>query len=69
MTAKKLKNAPLIEAIFELRWELSKKPDGRQFDPHHKILLGIIYEKVKDDYPFHEQLLRQVHLQYSNKEV
>lgn len=56
MTAKKLKNAPLIEAIFELRWELSKKPDGRQFDPHHKILLGIIYEKVKDDYPFHEQL-------------
>lgn len=52
-----LKNKPLIEAIFEIRWELQKGPEeGMQIDPHYKLLIGRIYEKMRNKYPFHEQL-------------
>jgi uncharacterized protein (TIGR04255 family) len=52
-----LKNKPLVEAIFELRWELIGKADsGESIDPHSKILIGEIYGKIKSEYPFHEQL-------------
>jgi len=54
---KVLKNKPLIEAIFELRWELKgKASSGESVDPHYKLLIGAIYERVKQKYPFHEQL-------------
>ncbi len=52
-----LKNKPLVEAIFELRWELREKTaSGESIDPHHKILVGAMYEKIKSEYPSHEQL-------------
>jgi len=52
-----LKNKPLIEAIFELRWDLSgKAASGERVDPHSKILVGAVYDKIKSEYPFHEQL-------------
>ena len=50
-----LKNKPLVEAIFELRWELKKSAQG-MIDPHYKILIGTIYDRVKDEYPFYEPL-------------
>ena len=54
---KVLKNKPLVEAIFELRWELrGKAASGESIDPHHKILVGAMYEKAKSEYPYHEQL-------------
>ena len=54
---KVLKNKPLVEAIFELRWELKgRAPSGEIIDPHYKILVGAMYEKTKSEYPFHEQL-------------
>jgi uncharacterized protein (TIGR04255 family) len=54
---KVLKNKPLVEAIFELRWELKgKAASGESIDPHNKVLIGAIYEKTKSEYPFHEQL-------------
>ena len=54
---KVLKNKPLVEAIFELRWELKEKASSRDsIDPHYKILVGAMYEKAKSKYPFHEQL-------------
>jgi len=56
MHIKILKNKPLIEAIFEMRWKLFQPAKGVRMDPHYKLLLGRIYEKVKDNYPFHEQL-------------
>ncbi|MHA1579506.1 MAG: TIGR04255 family protein [Candidatus Freyarchaeota archaeon] len=56
MVRKILKNKPLIEAIFELRWELQETAPGMRMDPHYKILIGSVYEKVKGEYPFHEQL-------------
>jgi len=51
-----LKNKPLVEAIFEIRWELQEPASGMKIDPHYKILIGRIYDRVKDEYPFHEQL-------------
>lgn len=56
MGRKVLQNKPLIEAIFELRWELQGRTEGMKIDPHYKILLGRIYDRAKDEYPFHEQL-------------
>ena len=51
-----LKNKPLIEAIFELRWELHEQTPGMRLDPHYKILIGRMYDRISDEYPFHEQL-------------
>ncbi|MEW5936784.1 MAG: TIGR04255 family protein [Candidatus Thermoplasmatota archaeon] len=56
MERKVLKNKPLVEAIFELRWELQEPVQGMKIDPHYKILIGRIYDRVRDEYPFHEQL-------------
>ena len=57
MERKILRNPPLVEAIFELRWELQiEQPGIIKKDPHYKILIGGIYNKVREEYPFHEQL-------------
>jgi len=51
-----LSNKPLIEAIFELRWQLKKKGANIFVDPNYKILLGRIYDRVINEYPYHEEL-------------
>jgi uncharacterized protein (TIGR04255 family) len=51
-----LKNKPLVEAIFELRWELQVPQPGMRIDPHYKVLIGRVYDRVSEEYPFHEQL-------------
>ncbi|MBA7659877.1 hypothetical protein ES703_67871 [subsurface metagenome] len=51
-----LKKKPLIEAIFELRWQLSELKSGAKMDRHYRLLIGRIYEMVKKDYPSHEPL-------------
>jgi uncharacterized protein (TIGR04255 family) len=71
MSKEKLKNPPLVEAIFELRWELQPMPGtvtnskhtvrgdplAVMTDPHYKILIGKIYDKLaKEGYSYHEQL-------------
>ncbi len=56
MERKILKNKPFVEAIFELRWELQEPTAGMMIDPHYKILIGRVYDRVKDRYPFHEPL-------------
>lgn len=56
MARKILKNKPLLEAIFELRWELRQPKPGLKIDPYYKILIGIVYDRVSEEYPFHEQL-------------
>lgn len=53
---KKLKNAPLAEAIFEIRWSLLMNPTGTIIDPHYQLLVGRIYDRLKLQYPFHEPL-------------
>lgn len=56
MTRRTLKNKPLVEAIFELRWELQEPAPIMKVDPHYRLLVGRVYDRVKDEYPFHEQL-------------
>jgi uncharacterized protein (TIGR04255 family) len=56
VTRKVLKKKPLVEAIFELRWDLQEPAPGVKIDPHYKIVIGRIYDKVNDEYSFHEQL-------------
>lgn len=51
-----LNNKPLLEAIFELRWQLQEPTPDIKIDPHYKLLIGSIYNEIKDKYPFHEQL-------------
>lgn len=56
MPRKVLKNKPLIEAIFELKWELKEIGKGLKIDPNYKILVGSLFSKLKNEYPFHEPL-------------
>ncbi|MCK4293401.1 MAG: TIGR04255 family protein [Planctomycetes bacterium] len=57
MTSKKLKNPPLVEVILEVRWELQNGPQPQvKIDPHYSILLGRLYDKLQDHYPYHEPL-------------
>jgi len=55
MEKKILKNKPLVEAIFELRWKLPQTSE-EEIIPRYKILIGMLYERVKDKYPYYEQL-------------
>ena len=49
----KLLNAPLIEVIFELRWEINLKSDLIDFQYLH----GDLYSSLKDKYPHRENLI------------
>lgn len=52
-----LLNPPLVEAIYELRWELQSDPQtGRLRDPSYPMMYGRIYEKLKRDFPLIEDL-------------
>lgn len=51
-----LKNKPLVEAIFEIRWQLQELKAGGKTDPHYKLLVGRLYDRCNKEYPFHEQL-------------
>lgn len=56
MSKKELKNKPLVEAILEIRWELKGDVPGPQIDPHYKLLLGRLFDRMIDEYREHEQL-------------
>jgi uncharacterized protein (TIGR04255 family) len=56
MNSIELKNKPLVEAIFEIRWALQQKAPGMALDPHYRLLLGRLYDKLQTQYPEHEQL-------------
>jgi len=49
-----LKNKPLVESIFELKWDIIKFQN--RTDPHYRILPGAIYDRVRKKYKFHEVL-------------
>lgn len=51
----KLLNKPLVEAIFELQWEL-KQEANRQFDPNFPVFVGRFYDKIQDKYSEREDL-------------
>lgn len=51
-----LKNKPLVEAIFQLHWQLLQPVPNVRIDPHYKILIGRLYDRVIKEYPFHGPL-------------
>lgn len=51
-----LKNKPLVEAIFELRWNLHEPVKGIFVDPNYRVLVGRVHSKIEKEYPFHEEL-------------
>jgi hypothetical protein len=51
MLRKVLKNKPLVEAIFEIKWGLKQISEGLRVDPHYKILVGSLYAKIREEYP------------------
>ncbi|MGB2937449.1 MAG: TIGR04255 family protein [Phycisphaerae bacterium] len=54
---KTLKNKPLVEAIFELRWRPEEPSLGTPgARPNYALFLGRISDELGDDYPFYEQL-------------
>lgn len=64
MPHKELKNKPLVEAILEVRWRL-QQPTNEQLpaqlilparDPHYRLLLGRLFDRIQKEYPFHEEL-------------
>jgi uncharacterized protein (TIGR04255 family) len=66
MSAQKLKHAPLIEAIVEIRWKA--RLEG---DPNYELVLGKLSESFKDKYPVYnpspnadvpKQLAAQMHM-------
>jgi uncharacterized protein (TIGR04255 family) len=51
-----LSHKPLVEAVFELRWALKEIQQGVRVDPNYKIMVGRLYDRIKDKYPFPEPL-------------
>lgn len=48
---------PLIEAIFELHWELQQDPRTKALrDPSYPMMYGRLYEQLKADLPYVEDL-------------
>jgi len=63
MTSKILSNKPLVEAIFELRWELQEIQSEINImgpniglDPNYQIMIGRYYDRVSSEYPYYEKL-------------
>lgn len=54
--SRELKNKPLIEALMEIRWALQGEDSAPKTDPHFKILLGRLYDRVSESYPEVQQL-------------
>jgi uncharacterized protein (TIGR04255 family) len=52
-----LLHPPLLETIFEVRWELvNDEKNGRMHDPSYPMMYGRFYERVKKDFPIIEDL-------------
>jgi uncharacterized protein (TIGR04255 family) len=52
----KLRKAPLLEGILEIRWKLEQQPNGPLVDPNYKILVGRLFDRIESKYPIHEAL-------------
>ena len=52
---RELKNKPLVEAIFEIRWALQQEGDTLS-DPFFPLLVGSFHDKIKEKFPFWNKL-------------
>lgn len=56
-SSRTLKQAPILEAIFEMRWELPQIPNTQvRRDPAYPLLYGRLYDRFKKEYPLAEDL-------------
>lgn len=53
-----LRNPPIIEAIFEIRWRVWERGTSqfKPIDKKYKFFPGMFYEKIKDKFPYFEVL-------------
>lgn len=52
-----LKKAPILEAIFEMRWEMPQIPNTQtRRDPAYPLLYGRMYDRFKKEYTLAEDL-------------
>lgn len=52
-----LLHPPVVEVIFELRWEIENdQQNGRMRDPSYPMMYGRLYERLKKDFPVIEDL-------------
>jgi len=54
-----LTHKPLVEAIFEIRWELTAHnfpPGATLSDPHYEIMVGVLRTKLQADFPDYVKL-------------
>lgn len=49
-TIKELKNKPLVEALFEVRWGLDGPP-GMAVDSVYQLLIGQLYSRIRERFP------------------
>ena len=57
MSKNKLKNAPLKEVIFELRWESTLDDSGNPYDPGYNLAQGKFADRVNSEFPVHKKLI------------
>ncbi|MBE9171356.1 TIGR04255 family protein [Pleurocapsales cyanobacterium LEGE 06147] len=55
MSLENLKNKPLVEAIFEIRWSVEQQ-NQLSIDPNIQFLLGRLFDRISSEYPTYEQL-------------
>src|SRR5579872_3233151 len=52
-----LLNPPMVEVVFEVRWDLLQdQQTGRMRDPSYPMMYGSMYERLKKEFPFIEDL-------------
>jgi uncharacterized protein (TIGR04255 family) len=51
-----LGNKPLVEAIFEVRWELKTQSNGLPNDPLYDVMVGDVRRAVQEIFPNHVRL-------------
>lgn len=54
MKKRSLAKPPLVEAIFEVKWDISKIKQDVKKDS--SLVAGILSDKIKSEYPYHEPL-------------
>lgn len=55
MTLDNIKNKPLVEAIFEIKWYTEEQtPLG--IEPNSQLILGRLFDRINSNYPMYEQL-------------
>ncbi len=55
MTLENLKNKPLLEAIFEIRWQVEQQ-NQLSIDSNTQFIVGRLFDRISSEYPIYEQL-------------